>query len=57
MPKRDLALAPEPSANVDADALIIPSDILRAKAAWRRDAPATFRTLLDATGDGNEPVQ
>lgn len=36
-------------AQLDAMSAITPADIADAQDAWRRDAPAAFRTLLDAT--------
>lgn len=46
-PRRDLAEFSD--AELDAMAVITPEDIERAKAAFRRDARAPFKRLLDAT--------
>ena len=42
-------------AQLDAMSEITPADVADAQDAWRRDAPAAYRTLLDATPTTEEP--
>lgn len=53
--------------NLDVAAVILPTDVLSAKALWRKHAPAAFKGLLDAVpvertgkavqGQRNRPVR
>lgn len=47
-PRRDLALAPDDDAALNAAATVTLEAIVRARDAYRRAAPVAFRDLLDA---------
>lgn len=46
---------PETDAEIEAAAAITPADIERAMQAWKQDAPARFKGLLDADPDPESP--
>lgn len=53
----DRTLRPSSDAELDKLAAITPTDIDSAARAWRQDAPAALKPLLDATpdkGDGRK---
>lgn len=50
-PRLSQPFTPATAAQLDAAAQITDDDVARAAAAWRKDAPAALRGLLDAVED------